>query len=605
MAFDGITVAALVRELNNNILNGRISKIAQPEIDEVMLTIKSPQGGQRRLLISASASLPLVYFTDNNKQSPMTAPAFCMLLRKHIANGKILSITQPGLERIINIEIEHLDEMGDLKRKTLIIELMGKHSNIIFINEEGIIIDAIKHIPSSVSSVREVLPGKEYFIPNTEEKKNPLETTPEEFEEIIISKAMPVYKALYMNYTGLSPFFANELCHRAGIDGDSSTAMLAENNYCFGNTCDGKDGLHNLTECFFTVVSAIKNGDFHPVEAYENSVPYEYAALELTGFDESDLKSFDSMSSLIESFYEEKAFYTRMRQKSVDLRKIVDTVLERDIRKYDLQLKQMEDTEKKDKYRIYGELLNTYGYSALPGAKDFKCLNYYTNEDIIIPLDPTLSALENAQKYFEKYNKLKRTREALEKLTIEVKEEIDHLESLSNALDIASSEDDLIAIKEEMIEGGYVKRHDRDKKPKLKSKPLHYMTKEGFHIFVGKNNLQNEEITFKLANSNDWWFHAKKIPGSHVVVRTEGKELPDSVFEDAARLAAHYSKANKEKNDGSYKGNGQNGQKVEVDYVRRKEVKHPNGSKPGFVVYYTNYSMVVDTNISGITLVTE
>lgn len=580
MAFDGITVAALVRELNENIVNGRISKIAQPEIDEVMLTIKSPLGGQKRLLISASASLPLLYFTDKNKQSPMTAPAFCMLLRKHIANGRIISITQPGLERIINIEVEHLDEMGDLRRKTLVIELMGKHSNIIFLSDDGTIIDAIKHIPSSVSSVREVLPGREYFIPNTEEKKNPLEEDREGFERTITAKVMPVFKAIYMSYTGISPFFANELCHRAGIDGDSSTTAVS---------------LHNLSEAFITAVENIKNGAFSPVEVYENGVPYEYSALPLTMFEESDSKSFESISELIEGFYEEKALYTRMRQKSIDLRKIVDMILERDIKKYDLQLKQIEDTEKKDKYKVYGELLNTYGYSAKPGDKEFTCLNYYTNEDIIIPLDPTASALENAQKYFDKYNKLKRTKEALEKLTIEVKEEIDHLESLATSLEMATSEDDLIAIKEEMIEGGYIKRRAQDKKPKIKSKPLHYVTKEGFHIYVGKNNLQNEEITFKLANSNDWWFHAKKIPGSHVIVRTEGKELPDSVFEDAARLAAHYSRANHDKG----------ASKVEVDYVRRKEVKHPNGSKPGFVVYYTNYSMVIDTDISGIQLVEE
>ena len=250
-------------------------------------------------------------------------------------------------------------------------------------------------------------------------------------------------------------------------------------------------------------------------------------------------------------------------------------------------MKQLRDTEKMDKYKVYGELLNTYGYSARPGDKKIRVLNYYTNEEIDIPLDETKTALENAQKYFEKYNKMKRTYEALAALTVEVKAEIDHLESLQNSLEIAVSEDDLASIREEMVRSGYIRRKGGEKTPKLKSSPFHYITKEGFHIYVGKNNLQNEEITFNLANGNDWWFHAKKIPGSHVIVKTEGKELPDSVFEDAARLAAHYSKA---------KG----ADKVEVDYVRRKEVKHPNGSKPGFVVYYTNYSMLIDTEISHI-----
>lgn len=575
MAFDGITVAALAKELNDNILGGRISKIAQPEEDELLLTIKSVGDGQKRLLLSASATLPLVYFSESNKPSPVTAPNFCMLLRKHISNGRIVNVSQPDFERIICIEIEHLDEMGDLRCKKLVIELMGKHSNIIFLDEKDIIIDSIKRIPGYVSSVREVLPGREYFIPKTSEKKNPLMEEEGAFCELLQKGAMPVYKALYGNYTGLSPFYSQEICYEAGIDGDASTASLDEN------------GLHNLFSAFSKAMEAVKRGDFEPLAVYEGNVPFEYCALPLDSFDESQKKRFSDMSSLIENFYKEKASVTRIRQKSVDLRKIVDTILERDVKKYDLQLKQMKDTEKKDKYKVYGELLNTYGYNAQPGDKKIRVLNYYTNEEMDIPLDETKSALENARIYFDKYNKMKRTFEALSELVVEVKAEIEHLESLQNSLEIAVSEDDLAAIREEMVRSGYIRRKGGEKPSKIKSAPFHYITEDNFHIYVGKNNIQNEEITFNLANGNDWWFHAKKIPGSHVIVKTEGKELPDSVFEDAARLAAHYSKA---------KG----ADKVEVDYVRRKEVKHPNGSKPGFVVYYTNYSMLIDTDISHI-----
>lgn len=578
MAFDGITVAAIAQELKQNILGGRIAKIAQPEEDELLLTIKSVKDGQRRLLLSASATLPLVYFSTQNKPSPITAPNFCMLLRKHISNGRIVRVTQPDFERILCLEIEHLDELGDLRLKKLVIELMGKHSNIIFLDEKDMIIDAIKHIPGYVSSVREVLPGRAYFIPKTMDKQNPLEESFDGFAGRIKSGAMPVYKALYGNYTGLSPFYAHELCFEAGLDGDMSTDALDEN------------GLHKLFEAFEGMTEAIKGGSFSPLVVYENGVPYEYSGLKLSSFSDSVKKSYESMSSLIESFYQEKALVTRIRQKSVDLRRIVETILERDIKKYDLQLKQMKDTERKDKYKIYGELLNTYGYCAKPGDTKIRVLNYYTNEELDIPLDGTKTALENAQRYFDKYNKLKRTYEALSELTKEVKAEIEHLESLENALEIAVSEDDLSAIKEEMIRCGYIRRKGNEKQGKLKSEPFHYVTKEGFHIYVGKNNIQNEELTFKVANGNDWWFHAKKLPGSHVIVKTEGRELPDSVFEDAARLAAHYSK-------------GRGADKVEVDYVRRKEVKHPNGSKPGFVVYYTNYSMLIDTDISSLTQV--
>ena len=266
---------------------------------------------------------------------------------------------------------------------------------------------------------------------------------------------------------------------------------------------------------------------------------------------------------------------------------MVQTALERNRKKYDLQLKQLRDTENRDKYKVYGELIHTYGYNLEEGAKELEALNYYTNEMIKIPLDPQKTPQENAKKYFDRYNKQKRTFEALSKLIKETKDEIDYLESVSKSLDIARSEDDLIQIKEELIESGFIRRKQSAKKVKITSKPFHYISSDGFHMYVGKNNLQNEELTFHFANGGDWWFHAKKAPGSHVIVKTNGEELPDRTFEEAARLAAHYSK-----NSGA--------EKVEVDYVEKKQVKKPNGSKPGFVVYYTNYSMMIDSDISGI-----
>ena len=255
--------------------------------------------------------------------------------------------------------------------------------------------------------------------------------------------------------------------------------------------------------------------------------------------------------------------------------------------KYDLQSKQLKDTEDRDKYRVYGELINVYGYGLEPNAKHLKCLNYYTNEEIMIPLDSTKTPQENSQKYFDKYNKQKRTYEALISLIEETYNEIVYLESVSNALDIAMSEDDLNQIKEELIESGYVKRKFTKKKVKISSKPFHYISSDGYHMYVGKNNIQNEELTFDFATGNDWWFHAKGCPGSHVIVKTNGDELPDRTFEEAGKLAAYYSK-----NRGS--------EKVEIDYVEKKHVKKPKGGKPGFVVYYTNYSLMMDSDISGL-----
>ncbi len=582
MAFDGITIAAVVKELKDSLTGGRIYKIAQPENDELLLTIKTTDLGQKRLLISASASLPLIYLTDVNKPSPMTAPGFCMLLRKHLQNGRITDITQPGLERIIKFHIEHLNEMGDLCRKELIVEIMGKHSNIIFVDQGDTIIDSIKHISGMVSSVREVLPGRPYFIPMTQEKEDPLTATPDSLKATVTGKNMPVYKALYGLYTGLSPVMAHEICHRAGLDGDASTAFFQ----------DGGHALQRLAQSFFQIMDTVKEGDFRPAIVYENGSPAEFAPLPLTMYGNAPTKSFDSISKLLEQYYAEKSVLTRIRQKSADLRKIVQTALERNIKKYDLQLKQMQDTEKKDKCRIYGELLNTYGYGAAPGAKSLQALNYYTGENITIPLDPLLSPSENAKRYFDKYGKMKRTYEALSDLTTQVKAQIDHLESIQAALDIALKEDDLVQIKEELIESGYIRRKGGNKKVRFTSKPFHYVDREGFHIYVGKNNFQNDDLTFKFAVGSDWWFHTKGIPGSHVVVKAEGRTLPDSTFEDAARLAAYYSK-----------GRGQD--KVEIDYTEKKNVKKPNGSKPGFVVYYTNYSMMIDPDISGLKLISD
>ena len=582
MAFDGVTIASVVYELKEKLIGGRLYKIAQPEEDELLLTVKHSTG-QYRLLLSANASLPLIYLTESNKPSPLTAPNFCMLLRKHLQNGRITEISQPGLERIVRIGVEHLDEMGDLRHKTLVIEIMGKHSNIIFCDEDNMIIDSIKHVSAAVSSVREVLPGRPYFVAGTQDKLDALTTDGKGFCKALSAKPQPVYKAIYGSFTGISPVLAQELCHRAGVDADLPTAGLDGNDY------------ERLSQNFQDMIAAIRQEQFSPNIAYTGSQPVEFAALPLTMYTggADSCKTFDSMSVLLENYYSEKSTITRIRQKSVDLRRIVQTALERNIKKYDLQIRQMQDTDKRETYRIYGELLNTYGYSAAPGAKSLEAVNYYNGETVNIPLDPTLSATENAKKYFEKYGKMKRTYEALSELTKQVKEEIDHLESISASLDIALKEEDLVEIKEELTESGYIRRKGGTKKQKVTSKPFHYLSSDGFHMYVGKNNYQNDQLTFQFATGNDWWFHAKHMPGSHVIVKLgNAQELPDRTFEEAARLAAYYSK-------------GRDQEKVEIDYVQKKHVKKPGGAKPGFVVYYTNFSMAIDSNIEGIRQVTE
>nr|WP_027871054.1 NFACT RNA binding domain-containing protein [[Eubacterium] cellulosolvens] len=575
MAFDGITIANIRSELDRTLSGGHLAKIIQPEPDELILTVKN-NSKQYRVLLSAGASLPLAYIASENKQAPMNAPNFCMLLRKHLSGGLLKAVTQPGLERVLSFHIEHRNELGDLMEYRLILELMGKHSNLILVNDENNIIDSIKRISFNVSSVREVLPGRAYFIPQTQNKFDPLAVTEDEFAEAVCSRELPLFKALYTSLTGFSPVIAEELCMRAGIDADAAANALTE-----------PERLH-LYHTFQRLIEDVRAEKYTPNIVYKDEEPFEYASLELSQFPNLKRETFDSISALIEHYYAEKELRTRIRQRSTDLRKIVNTALERNGRTLSLQEKQMHDTEKREKYRIYGELLNTYGYSLAPGAKELETINYYTNEPVTVPLDPLLSAAENAKHYFARYNKLKRTAEALTERILGTKSDIEHLESISASLDIARDEADLQEIRDELADFGYLKhKGPNGKKKKEKARPLHYVSSDGFDIYVGKNNYQNEQVTFKIGSSNDMWFHANDLPGSHVLVKSDGREIPDSTYEEAGRLAAFYSKA-------------KTTPKVEIDYTLRKNLHKGSGGRPGFVVYHTNYSMMSRPDIHDI-----
>ena len=584
MAFDGITTACLCREFSDRLTGARIYKIAQTDRDELVITCKPTAergGGQCRLYLSADASLPLAYFTSKTRQAPLQAPSFCMLLRKHLQNGRA-------------------------------IELMGKHSNIIFLkNDEAgseLIVDSIKHISSLVSSVREVLPGRRYFIPDTQSKRDPLTETEEGFDALLRNRQVPPAKLLMSTYTGISTQMAEELCFRAALSNDRSASSMTDGDRAA------------LWREFRGLVDDVQSGRFTPCIYYKleeggrRGAPVGYAAVPMRIYadfpGQFEEVRFGSVSELLETFYAQKNEVTRIRQKSADLRRVVQTILERDVHKYDLQLKQIRDTEKRDKYRVYGELLNAYGYSVPAGSKYCDLDNYYTGEKIRVPLDPMLTPMQNAKKYFDRYTKLKRTNEALTALTTEVKSEIDHLESIRTSLDLATNEGDLSQIRQELEDSGLVRRHggsakrkpgfdksggrqDSSKKGRARtpaSKPLHYISSDGYDIYVGKNNTQNDELTFRFADPDDIWMHANDMPGSHVILRSGGRrmdEIPDRAFEEAASLAAWYSA-------------GREQGKVEIDYLLRRNVKKPGGARPGFVVYYTNYSILARADITGL-----
>lgn len=578
MAFDGIFLSGIKNELEKYLLGGRIFKVTEPERDEIILTVKN-NGSAYKLSVSVNPSLSICMLTDINKQSPINAPTFVMLLRKHIQNGKILSITQPNVDRVIDMEIEHMNELGDMVKLHLCSEFMGKYSNIILCDNDYNIIDSIKRIPSTVSSVREVLPGKKYFIPDG--NKLSLNTlNKEQLFESIREKKCILQKAIYMSITGLSPVIANEICIDSGLPADlpATSVSLSEIEKLYNSLIKLRD------RCI--------NNDFtFAIYRDSHSNKPEFSAVPLTnGY--YDSVEYDSPSKLLADFYNSKALRNRIAQKSIEYRKLTSNLLERETKKLALQEKQLENTLDRDKYRIYGELLQAYGYNVDSDAESITVPNFYdNNNNITIPLKKELTPLENANYYFKKYNKLKRTYESVSLLIEETEREINALRSVFNALEISENEDDLIEIREELHSLGYIKKQGKDKLNKT-PKPMHYISSDGFDIYVGKNNYQNEYVTFKLADPNDWWFHAKDMPGSHVIVKANDRELTDKTFEEAAALAAYYSAA------GNAKTNEQT--KIEVDYVRRKELKKPPKANPGLVIYHTNYSLIANTDISAL-----
>ena len=573
MALDGIVIAALVKELRDTLLGGHIQKIAMPEKNELLLTVKN-HAAQHRLLISCEASLPLLYLQAENKPSPLTAPGFAMLLRKHIGSGKITAVEQLGLERIVRIETTQLNELGDIAPRALYTELMGKYSNIIFTDENDVILDSMRRVPASVSSLREVLPGRPYFVPEKLQKTNPLELSETDFTAALTAQgSLPLDRALSSAFSGISSLIAQEVLFRTSLE---------PREVFDGLSAEKRNALYSV---FSSLMETVRTERFEPVMYLRDEVPVEFSALPLETLKAEGLEArrYTSVSELLYSYYALRAESSRMRQKSSDLRRLVQNHLERSQRKRILQEKQLADSQKKEKYRIYGDLLNSYAYQIPAGADHYVAENFYDeNRPLRIPLDKNLSPAENAKKYFARYAKLKRTELAVGAELEKTVQEEAHLASVLTALELATEESDLAEIREELAAFQYVKRQrtQKGKRPqKIQSHPLHFRSSDGFDIFVGKNNYQNEELTFKVASGSDWWFHAKGMPGSHVIVKANGQELPDRCFEEAAALAAYYSK-------------GRDQDKVEIDYLQRRNVKKVNGAPPGYVIYHSNWSMM-------------
>ena len=576
MAFDGITVSALVSEIKDKILNSRIDKIHQPERDEIILALRS-FGKAYKLLLSANPSNPKFHFTTENRDNPLNPPLFCMVLRKHLQGGKIIAIDQPDFDRIVNIYIESMNEMGDYSVKKLILEIMGRHSNIILADEDNTILDCIKHITHDKSSVREVLPGREYAMPPSQGKINTTKLSYTNFKEAFSSSLNKKAQAMiYQSYTGISPVMASEICTRADID---------PSDFCQKLTDKEEEALYTS---FNNMVSDILSADFKPqLITDKKGKVIDFSPFNMRQFTAYDHKYYSSMSELIEDFYRTRDFTYRMNQKTQDLKKIITQNIERCVRKKEIQHQTLKNIENRDELRLYGELITANIYSIKEGMTTVSLPNFYSDncENISIPLDPLKSPSENAQKYFKAYNKAKRTYEALKEQIISNNEELEYLEGVLSSVANCTDEQDIREIRRELRENGYLKKSKGDNKNtrSKKSKPLRFISSDGYDIFVGKNNYQNDELTLKLARPRDMWFHTKNIPGSHVIVIYKGEDFPDTTLTEAAELAAYYSKA-------------RGSSTVPVDYTEKRNVKKPNGAKPGMVIYETNKTAYVNAD---------
>ncbi len=576
MALDGLAVSAIIDELDKKLTGGRIDKIYQPLNDEIIFSVRS-LGGNYKVLMSANSSNPRMHITENKKDNPDKAPLFCMVLRKYLAGGKITGFSRPNFERIINMHVDSTNEMGDRTNKTLTIEIMGKHSNIILTDENGRIIDSIKHISHEKSSVREVLPGKEYALPPAQDKLNPLELNFDNFSKAAKAKSGSRFQnVIYQSYVGISPQSAAEICIRADVDPSD----------CPDSNPDGIEKIYNTFKAY---MEFIKNNNYDfTIILDDNKNVVDFSVTDSKRFPADKKTSCESVSQMLEKFYKDRDNTYHIKQKAYDTRRLVQTNLERCVKKKEILMKTVSDTKDMDLWRLYGELITANVYAIKKGVNTFRTMNFYDENyaEIDIPLDPTKTATENAQSYFSKYAKAKRTLEAVEVQEAQNNAELEYFERVLSFIDLADTENDIKEIRQELAEGGYIKnRSVKGKNKPVKSKPMHFVSSDGYDIYVGKNNSQNDFLTFKFSERTDLWLHVKDMPGSHVIISlgnvmgTE-EDIPDTALLEAANLAALNSAA-------------KDSTLVAVDYTFRKNIKKPNGSKPGFVVYDTNYSLYI------------
>ncbi len=577
MPFDGLTIRALTQELHSDLLGGRIDKIYQPEKDELSITIRPPKAANVKLLISANARWARMHINSTKSVNPSTPPSFCMLLRKYLEGGKIIKIEQIEFERIIHIYIEALDDFREWKPKLLICEFMGKHSNIILVNPEtNLIIDAIKKYGSETSSYREVLPGREYLTPPSQNKLNILSASFEVFSEYMWQQEnCSLATAIFNVLSGISPFSAEHICNLTGINPEIPVEEC------------GEFELSTVFNYINNMIKSIQNGEHHGYITYKKNVPLDFAPYSLQHIPHTKFKCLPSINNTCDLFYAEKLSLVRLDSLKMNLSRKIKESLDKAYKKqYHLEGDQTKAVDN-DNYRVQGEIITANAYKLKKGDTEVELDNFYTGDIIKIKLDPRYTPIQNAQKFFKIYNKSRNALIHLEQLLAKNQQEIDYLESVLVAVKEAHNPAEIEEIMEELEKEGYTKTKSSRNKPSLtRSTPRKFLSSDGLEILVGKNNRQNDLLTLKESSKSDLWLHTKNIPGTHVIVKIPDKiksihDFPDRTLEEASGLAAYYSKA-------------QNSDKVPVDYTFRFNVRKPNGAKPGMVIYEDYWTIMAN-----------
>lgn len=575
MAFDGIVTRGVVQELKEKIKGLRVDKIYQVENDEVVLHFR-----KNKLLISSSGNNPRMYLTEESKENPKVPPIFTMVLRKHLAGATVEDILQFGNDRVVKIEFDAWNDFSEKVKKSLIVEIMGRHSNIILVDENDIIIDSIKRVNESMSRVRQILPHLPYEYIKDEEKIDPGTATLEQLKEKLSATEgnRSVENVIFSSFTGFSKNIGTEIATRANIEPSRPFSSLTS------------EEIGNLMDSAMKVVKEVNFNEFKYKIYLDGDKIVDFHVLNLANLEGLKSLEFESPSKMLDSVYIKRDRDDRHGQKSSSLLKTVNTRLSKDKSKISNLKKDLYEAENREKYRIYGDVLSANFHKVKPGQKEILLQNFYSEdlEEILIPLDEKISAPLNAQRYYKKYGKLKTAENILNEQIKETQREVDYLESVLASIELTEDPDALEDIKDELIEEGYIKRSKSvKKKAKMSTPDFMEFDVDGFKILVGKNNRENDYLTHKVARRDDLWFHAQGIPGSHVIVKSDGRDVPDGVLEAAAQLAAYNSK-------------GRNTGSLEVDYTKKQNVKRAPGNKPGLVNYTNFNTLLVESNKSSL-----